>query len=78
MKKKALFTIVFSVYCFIFYSVAYFLLKKFDPAMTEIPDKMTADHFLEMAGVFTAIVFLAFTGASYIVYGNASGRDESD
>ncbi len=73
--KKILFTLTFSVYCFIFYSVAYYILDFFDPALLR-PETLSSQDSGILIGIFTVIVLLAFIGANYVIYGNASGRDE--
>ncbi len=74
MRSKILFTAVFTVYSLIFYCIFYFIFGKMGLSLLQIPDTVTGDKFLEIAGVFTAITFLSYVGTSYILYGNASGK----
>ncbi len=73
--KKILFTLTFSVYCFIFYSVTYYILDYFNPALLR-PETLSSQDSGILIGIFTGIVLCAFIGANYVIYGNASGRDE--
>lgn len=73
--QKILFVLAFTAYCFIFYNISYYLLTFFHPALLR-PAYLTGQDFSLLTGIFTLIVILAFFGANYIVYGNATGRND--
>ena len=74
MLKKTLFTIVFSFFGLVFYGVFYYALHYLAPDLLVIPPVVEARHVMLALVAFTGIVILAFVGANYIVYGNATGR----
>ncbi|MCR9141290.1 MAG: hypothetical protein NXI24_03500 [bacterium] len=73
--QKILFTVVFTVYWFIFYGIVYYALSWWDPALLEIPERLGETHVLAATAIFTALVFLAYAGAGYVVLGRLPGGD---
>ena len=76
--KRVLYTLVFSVFFFIFAGVARDAAETFDPGMLEMPEQMTWAFVGRLIGIFTGVVLLSFWGAGVVVYRNLSGRDMSE
>ena len=76
--KRVLYTLVFSVFFFIFAGVARDAAESFNPALLEIPEQITWPFMGRLIGVFSVVVLLSFWGAGVVVYRNFSGRDLSD
>lgn len=76
--KRVLYTLVFSLFFFIFAGVARDIADSYSPGLLEIPPAMTWQVAGRLVGVFTVIVLLSFWGAGVVVYRNFSGRDLSD
>lgn len=76
--KRILYTLVFSVFFFIFAGVARDAAETIDPGLLEMPEQMTWAFLGRLVGAFTVVVLLSFWGAGVVVYRNMSGRDLSD
>jgi len=73
--KKVVYTVVFTLFGFIFFSSAHYLISLYFPDFIWFPSSVGRLFFLKILGLFTFIVALSFLGANYIVYGNASGNE---
>lgn len=76
--RKILYTIVFSVFFFIFAGVARDIMERFQPELVQIPSVITGIFLLKWIGIFAGVVLVSFWGAGAVVYKNLSGRDLSD
>jgi hypothetical protein len=74
LPQKIIFTVVFTVYWFVFYGIVRFTLLWFDPSLLEIPDRLTQTYLWTVLAVFTGIVAMAYLGASAVVLGHLPGR----
>jgi len=74
--RRALYTLVFSIFFLIFAGVARDVLERFDPTLVVVPNIVTGAFLVKWISIFTVIVLLSFWGAGLIVYRNASGREK--
>ena len=76
--KRVLYTLVFSVFFFIFAGVDIDSAQSFKPHKGEMPEQIPKPFMCRLIGVFSVVVLLSFWGAGVVVYRNFSGRDLSD
>lgn len=74
--KKVVYTAVFTLFGFIFFSSAHYLISLYFPDFNWFPSTVDRRFFIELLGLFTLGVAISFLGANYIVYGNASGKEK--
>lgn len=69
LREKLLYTLVFSLYCLIFFVIGYLLVERLFPVYLPVPDQLTVDYVTKATIAFTGVVLLSFMGASYTVFG---------
>ena len=76
LPQKILFTAVFTIYWFIFYGISYYGLAWYDPTLLKPPAQLSQGYAAAVIAVFTAVVVLAYLGASFVVLGRLPGSPE--
>ena len=74
--QKILFTLVFTLYFFIFYGMVYYVAEWWDPTLVEPPARIDSGYLAGLLALFTVLVWLAYVGAAYVLFGSlrAMGR----
>ena len=74
LMRRALYTLVFTIYFLIFYCMLFYGLEFLAPEMLVVPSNVTGEHVAIVIGVLTILTFLSFIGTNCVVHGKASGR----
>lgn len=70
--RNWLYTLVFSLYCFIISIFTWWILRTWFPVYLIQNDSFNNDQLIRVFSVFCGIIFFSFIGASYTVYGQLS------
>ena len=73
--RRAAFTVAFTLFLLIFYSILRAAASVWRPDLLAIPVEITMEHFALQTGLFVAVVLLAYLGASSVTHVNLAGRD---